>query len=347
MTTDLRHTLAEVVAFLSQASTYRDRTQQVECIETHFAWVFLTDAFAYKFHKPIKFHEIDFTTLDKRKANCERAIVLNRRLCDDVYLDLVPLVIQNGRLSLNAEGEPVEWLIKMRRLPSEKMLDRRLQSGAIDQSELVPVTRRLVDFYRVTPAVAWDSARFLSKLTRGVLRATEQLSCFPAEIDIAEADTLAAAQLGFIELNRSELSARIEARRVVDAHGDLRPEHVLPGPRPQIIDCLEFSDSLRFLDTAEEICGLAIECERYGRPEIGDLIIDLYKTESDDACSDALLGFYRSYRALSRAVLCAWHLEEPLYAASSAMWIERTKWYIRTGMSHLHRSGAIAARPST
>ena len=87
--------IADVVAFLSEASAYRDGTQQVEIVETHFAWVFLTERFAYKVHKPLRFHEIDFTTLAKRKTNCERAVALNRRLSDDVYLDIVPLVV-NG-----------------------------------------------------------------------------------------------------------------------------------------------------------------------------------------------------------------------------------------------------------
>jgi aminoglycoside phosphotransferase family enzyme len=330
---------ADIVAFLSAPSAYPEPTLGVERIETHFAWVFLTDRHAYKLHKPIRFHEIDFTSLEKRKANGERAIRLNRRLSDGVYLDLVPLVVTNGQLMLEGEGRPVEWLVKMRRLPSEAMLDRRLRNGVLERDELLPFMQKLARFYRTAEPVSWDADAYLHTLTRTILRQTEQLSAFPAEIPAASIDRLAAAQLGFLELHRAELGDRIGARRVVDAHGDLRPEHVLPGPRPQIIDCLEFSDALRYLDTADEICGLAVECERFGRRDVGDWIIDLYRAETGDPGSTALLGFYQSYRALARAVLCAWHLEEPVYAASSAMWVDRAHWYLSAGMEHLRRIG--------
>ena len=64
----------------------------------------------------------------------------------------------------------------------------------------------------------------------------------------------------------AELDSRAARGCVVEAHGDLRPEHVCLLPEPQIIDCLEFSRDFRILDPADELAFLALECERLGDP---------------------------------------------------------------------------------
>jgi uncharacterized protein len=122
--------------------------------------------------------------------------------------------------------------------------------------------------------------------------------------------------------------ARIAAGRVVDAHGDLRPEHVFLMAEPQIIDCLEISAELRQLDSAAEIAFLALECERLGHAPLGARIIDLYRQHNRDDVSDELLGFYRASRAFARAKLAAWRLEEDLAPEAAAYWRARTEWYL-------------------
>jgi hypothetical protein len=91
--------LAARVDCLSRPETYPGSTLAVEAIETHFAWVFLAGRFAYKMKKPLKFRELDLTTLATRRANCELEVALNRRLAPTVY-STVPLCDVGGRLSL-------------------------------------------------------------------------------------------------------------------------------------------------------------------------------------------------------------------------------------------------------
>jgi uncharacterized protein len=82
---------AEKVRALRLAATYDEPTQAVDLIETHFAWVFLTDDCVYKLKKPIRAPGLDLLDLDKRHHNCLEELRLNRRLAPDVYLGLVPL----------------------------------------------------------------------------------------------------------------------------------------------------------------------------------------------------------------------------------------------------------------
>ena len=118
------HDTEAKLAFLAQRAAYSDRPCRVECIETHMAWVFLTDRHAFKLKKPVRYEFLDFSTVEARRQDCAREIELNRRLAADVYLESVPLSVgADGLLQLGGDGEIVDWLVKMRRLPRERMLD--------------------------------------------------------------------------------------------------------------------------------------------------------------------------------------------------------------------------------
>jgi aminoglycoside phosphotransferase family enzyme len=140
--------------------------------------------------------------------------------------------------------------------------------------------------------------------------------------------------------NAEAFHARVAAERVVDAHGDLRPEHVFLTPEPQIIDCLEFSAELRLLDSAAETAFLALECERLGHAALAARLIELYRQYGRDDVDADLLGFYRSSQAFVRAKLAAWHLHDELPPATADHWRERTRWYLGVAASRLARGHA-------
>jgi aminoglycoside phosphotransferase family enzyme len=110
-------TLADKVAYLSRPESYGEGVGAVEVIETHMSYVFLVERLVYKLKKPVRYPFLDFSTLDARRFNCQEELRLNRRLARSVYLAVVPLSISSRGLDLEGTGEPVEWLVKMRRLP--------------------------------------------------------------------------------------------------------------------------------------------------------------------------------------------------------------------------------------
>jgi aminoglycoside phosphotransferase family enzyme len=122
---------------------------------------------------------------------------------------------------------------------------------------------------------------------------------------------------------------KLRARRVVDAHGDLRPEHICLEQEPVVIDCLEFDRSLRLLDPASELCFLALECQRLGMGWIGRHLLDAYVDLTGDNVPATLMGFYQSYHALVRAAVAAWHLDD--CPEDTSRWQERAGWYLRAG----------------
>jgi aminoglycoside phosphotransferase family enzyme len=330
--------LAEKVAYLRRPETYPDEPDSVKAIETHFAWVFLSRRFVYKLKKPVRFWDLDLTTVQSRRANCELEIALNRRLAAETYIGVVALGREGHRLALECDHEVTDWLVKMYRLPEEAGLERQLCGMDTGDPGLVRLLETLCTFYGRTARAPWDGAEYARALKRQTMQYAERLICRELEPDHARIWSVAERQLAFVDRNPVLLGGRLEQGRVRDAHGDLRPEHVFLTDRPQIIDCLEFSAEARQLDAAEELSFLALECERLGRADIGERLLELYAETCADDAPAALLDYYRSRRALLRAFLSAWHVEEDLDEASARRWLDQARWYIAVAESSIERA---------
>jgi aminoglycoside phosphotransferase family enzyme len=77
-----------LVDWLSRPEAYPEHPASVRRVETHISCVFLTERFAYKLKKPVRFDFLDFSTVELRRRACEEEIRLNRRLAPEVYLGL-------------------------------------------------------------------------------------------------------------------------------------------------------------------------------------------------------------------------------------------------------------------
>jgi uncharacterized protein len=330
------------IGCLSRPATYGTGLLSVESIETHFAWVFLAGRFVYKMKKPLRFREFDLTTLPTRRANCELEVALNRRLAPTVYVGTVPLCSDRGQLSLAGCGTPVEWLVKMHRLPRERALHRLAATEELDETHLRALLEKLARFYATASRAPWDGRAYRRALKRDIECTATELAAPPLGLDAARVDCIAAELARRLEADAPAFHARVAAGRVVDTHGDLRPEHIFLLPEPQIIDCLEFSAELRLQDSAAEIAFLALECDRLGHAVVGERVIELYRRCSRDECGRDLLLFYRASRAFVRAKIAAWHLEDPLTADQQAHWRDRAHWYLDAAADAI---GLDEARP--
>jgi aminoglycoside phosphotransferase family enzyme len=216
----------------------------------------------------------------------------------------------------------------MQRLPRERALDRLAAAGELDDARLRPLLEKLCLFYSTAARAPWDGRAYRRALAREVELTAAELTRPVLSLDARRIDAIAGRLTHRLAADADKLDSRVADRRVVDAHGDLRPEHVFLLPEPQIIDCLEFSAELRLLDSAAEIAFLALECERLGRAELGKRVIGHYQECARDACDPGVLELYRASRAFVRAKIAAWHLEEELTADARACWRDRTSWYL-------------------
>ena len=309
--------LAAKVAFLSRPESYSPRTERVDVIETHVSWVFLTDQRAYKLKKPVRLDYLDFTTLEARHADCCDEVRLNRRLAPAVYLGVTPLRLGPAGLRLNGTGVTVDWLVEMRRLAADRMLDRALLTGAVVGADVDRVATRLSRFYEATERVVMTPHEYRQRIERAVREDRGWLRVGAFGLDSKRVDRPAAIVLEVLQRNPALVEQR--ACRLVEGHGDLRPEHVgLVDDEPVIIDCLEFCRDFRITDPVDELAFLGLECERLGADWIGPRLLARYGEDTGDRPPSATVELYAACRALLRAKLCVWHLRDAEVRSTTA-----------------------------
>jgi aminoglycoside phosphotransferase family enzyme len=127
----------KIVCWLGSYGAYPHRPRQVEHIETHISHVFLAGPYVYKFKKPVKYDFLDFSTVAAREHACRDEVRLNRRSAPDTYLGVVPVILTpSGDYRLDGAGQVIEWLVEMKRLPSERMLDVLLRESDLRREHI-------------------------------------------------------------------------------------------------------------------------------------------------------------------------------------------------------------------
>lgn len=307
---EVASTLAAKVAFLRRPDSYRPRPAEVTVRETHMSWVFLAGDDVYKLKKPVRFPYLDFSTLSRREQACRAEVDLNRRLAPDIYRGVVPLTDTTG-LALGGAGQPVDWLVHMKRLDERFMLDRLIADGRVRAADIDRLADVLADFYRGAEPVTLPPPIHLAELARTLAYNRRVLLDARFALPSGLVRRTDAVLNRFIARCGGLIAARFRHRRIVDGHGDLRPEHIWLGDTVRIIDCLEFNARLRQLDPFDEVAYLSLECERLGAGWAGARLRRRMTEALRDGPTEALFTFYHCYRAMLRARLAIAHLYEP------------------------------------
>ncbi|MBS7706089.1 hypothetical protein [Chelatococcus asaccharovorans] len=305
-------TLADKVRFLGRADSYAPGVETVLARETHMSWVFKAGERVYKLKKPVRFPFLDFSTLPRRETACRAEFSLNRRLAPDVYLAVVPLTMARGALAIGGDGTVVDWLVVMRRLDEAKTLETAMIGHGLTPLWADRIAARLGRFYRHTRTVPIRPEALLRNWRQALAYNRRVLIDPRLGLPRGGAEHTAHVLSQFLAARSSLLAGRARDRLIIDAHGDLRPEHIFLDDGVTIIDCLEFDARLRALDPLDEIAFLAMECERLGAAWAGARIrrrlAQLLREDTDEA----LFLFYHGYRAMLRARLSITHLLDPV-----------------------------------
>lgn len=323
--------LEEVTQFLLRPESYPadhfppGKPPRVELVETHISRVFFAGDRVYKLKKPVKFEFLDFSTLERRREACRDEVRLNRRMAGDVYLGLAPIAREpKGTLAIRATDDPnssnfdsaeghseaIEWLVVMRRLPAERMLDRMIEADSLTDAHTVELARHLGLYYAGRRPVESSSDEYRAAVLSHVRANRADLLDAAPPAERGRIAKIHAAQLQLLVRKRALFNARVKAGRVIDGHGDLRPEHICLESPPVVYDCVEFSAEFRRIDVADELTFLEMECAKLGRRDVGQAVFDAYVAASGDQVPDALRAFYESYRACVRAKVAALRLKQ-------------------------------------
>lgn len=338
-------TLADKVGFLSRRDAYHPAPGEVQCRETHMSWVFMTRAHVFKLKKPVRFPYLDFSTLARREAACRDELRLNRRLAPDVYLDVVPLIWRDGMLHLGGDGMAVDWLVMMTRLDERCMLDRMIAERRLTAAQLDRLVETLARFYRLAAPTLLPPAVHLADWWKSLAYNRRVLLDPRLRLPAGLVRGIDRVQRRFLHERGDLIAARLRHRRIVEGHGDLRPEHVWLNDAVRIIDCLEFNPRLRIIDPFDEIAFLGLECERLGAAWAGRYLQRRMMHVLHDEAAEPLFTFYRCHRATLRARLAIAHLLEP-HPRTPEKWPRQAAAYLAIAAASARKLERLVTTPS-
>lgn len=284
------------------------------------SFIFLTGEYVYKIKKPVNLGYLDYTTLEKRNFFCHQELELNRRLCPAAYLAVVPITMslrgakrRSNLLRIEGRGEAIEYAVKMKQLPQDRMMDVLLPRGQVTLEMVAKVAEKLVGFHQKA-----ETNRKIADFGRlGVIRQNTDENFAQTEKYIGTSITAEEYQNikdytdSFIDSNASLFDKRVKEGKIRDCHGDLHAAHVCFTDGICIYDCIEFNDRFRYSDVTSEIAFLAMDLDRYRQAGLSRHLVNTYVGLSRDDELLKLLGFYKCYRAYVRGKVESFKLDDP------------------------------------
>ena len=309
--------LPPIVEALLKPQAYPHKPQEIELVQTQMSFLFLTGDYVYKVKKPVNLGYLDYTTLEKRHFFCRHELELNRRLCPDTYLAVVPITEsrQPSAISYQFEGEGkiVEYAVKMRQLPRERMLNVLLLNGQVTKEMIAKVAKKLAHFHQKAKTSSEIAA--FGKLDTIHQNCDENFAQTKKYIGISISSTkyeqIKSYTDNFINRNSSLFHKRVREGKVRDCHGDLHAAHICFIDDICIYDCIEFNDRFRYADVASEVAFLAMDLDRYQRSDLSRHFVNTYVKLSHDEELLNLLNFYKCYRAYVRGKVESFKLDDP------------------------------------
>jgi aminoglycoside phosphotransferase family enzyme/predicted kinase len=293
-----------LVRALMNPALYDHPVDSFQVIETHISWVLLTGSYAYKIKKPVDLGFLDFTTLDRRRFYCEEELRLNRRLASPLYLAVVSITGTIHAPRLGGQGPVIDYAVKMRQFPQEAQLDRLVGRGDLRVEQLDALAVELAAFHQRAERAPADSPFGTpERIARPMRENFEQIQPHledPARLDQhrrlrawSEADHAA---------HRDAFVRRKAGGLVRECHGDLHLANMVVWEGAIVIfDCLEFDESLRWIDVMSDLAFVTMDLAHCGRPEWANRLLNASLEESGDYAGLSVLRSYQVYRAMVRA----------------------------------------------
>jgi uncharacterized protein len=299
--------LPPLIESMMRPSFYPHCPAQVELKQTHISYAFIAGDFVYKVKKPVHFAFLDCTRLGDRFHYCREEVRLNSRLSPGVYLGVFPILKRGDSFVLGPEArtehpDAVEYAVKMRRLPEDRMLDAMLAAGKVTSEMIRAIAGRIANFHAEAPSAhAWEYGS-AAAIWRSVIDDIAQNEAFlELTLRSSQFSEIDIFCRNFITAHWRDLNNRALEGRVREGHGDLRAEHIcLLGDQIDVIDCVEFSEQLRYGDVASDIAFLAMDLDRLGASSFADELVEAYADTTGDHELAVFVPFYKCYRASVR-----------------------------------------------
>ena len=324
---------------LQNPAVLPDKTSTVCVVQTHISVVFVADDFVYKVKKPVNFGFLDFSSLEKRHHYCHEEIRLNNRLSQGIYLEVLPVLQEGGGHRLGgAPGNAVEYAVRMKRIPDKVLMKSPFHEERLSSSHLKKLAKTLAQFHsRAVRTHEIDLFGLPERFRVNTDENFQQVEPYVGRtIEASEYRELARWTDSFYRFNGNLFHNRIRDGKIRDCHGDLHMEHVCFTEPLAVIDCIEFNERFRYGDVIADVAFLLMDLEYHGGAELSRKLWDAYMSAAGDGDAEALLTFYKVYRAVVRAKVNSFQLDyEAITEGDREEALKRARRYFRLACSYI------------
>ncbi len=289
-------------------------TEPIELIQTHISYVLLTGEYAYKVKKPVNFSFLDFTVLEKRKYFCEEELRLNQRGAPHLYLEVLPITKVDHQVSLNGEGEPIEYTLKMCQFPQEALFIHLFEKGELTEKWMEDLGRVVAKFHaQAQTNEAIRSFGSISQIREAIDQNYAQTKKYISGPQTQEQfDQTRNFTDKFFQEQQALFNNRVANNRIRECHGDLHLGNIcLWKDQILLFDCIEFNQSFRFVDVMYDVAFVVMDLEAQQRPELANAFLNTYVEETGDWEGLQVLPLYLIRQAYVRAKVTSFLLDEP------------------------------------
>lgn len=329
-----------LIEALQNRELYNHEVESFTLIETHISWVLLTGPYAYKIKKPVNFGFLNFSGLEQRRHFCQEELRLNQRLAPDLYLGVLPISGTPERPLLNDDSQPIEYAVRMKQFPGDQQLEQLLARQELNFGHMAQIATVVADFHQRIDSSGSDSPFGTPELAMApVLQNFEQIKPLLTEpSDRTDLKHLELWAQDTFERLRPVFEKRKQSGMIRECHGDLHLGNItLIDGQVTLFDCIEFNENFRWIDTMSEIAFFAMDLEDRGLVNFASHFVNAYLEQTGDYSGLQLLGFYKSYRALVRAKVALFRLQqEGPDSPEAAAILAQYRGYIRLAQSYMN-----------
>ena len=250
----------------------------------------------WKLKRAVRLPFLDYTTLEARRRYTQRELEVNAAATSGLYRDVVPITRGVGGLALGGDGEVVDWVLRMARVPPGDFLLARTRDGLPD-TLLDALGDMVAADHASRPPVLGHDASHPGRNARGNAAAALARGLPPDQV----AAWLAAAEQ-MLDAATPLLAARAAAGLVRRAHGDLHLGNIcIWNGAPAPFDAIEFDEAMATIDLAYDLAFLLMDLDRRAGRAAANRVMNRYVARTGDVALVRLLPAFLSRRAMVRA----------------------------------------------
>ncbi|MBI4152199.1 hypothetical protein HY495_00680 [Candidatus Woesearchaeota archaeon] len=336
--------VAFVISSLEKPESYPHPVKEITKIITAVSVVFLSGTFAYKFNKPLNLGFLDFSTLEKRKDQCEKEIAFNSIISPQLYLGLSTInQDESGKITIDGKGKIIEYAVKMKQMDPESTMNNLLRENKITTENIIQLAKQIHQFHQKAPEddeirtygqfetvkFNWDENFQQTEKYKDVLLPMRTFNIIQQKIN------------SFLVKNKEVINQRVQKNKIKHCHGDFHSGNVFIDDdnkdndesnnqnknlknqkKIHIFDGIVFNKRFPCSDVIAEVAFMAMDLDYHHQEEFSKIFIEEYQKLSNDGDIPRLLNFYKCYRAYIRGKIAGFTYDDQNLSTEEK---ERTK----------------------